>query len=170
MGSKDLGVPAYDGPKDQWIELKNVSNRDFHRKGLYLTYLDDSGVERALYTVKDNRVIKAGEFMLLTHYIKNNSAINVNPDETGINNFDINRFQIRLYADSSKSVLIDTAGDGTGLPQKGDAVNFYSMQRNAIPGDGSSYTNWHTCVNPLTTGLYWKSGRIERGTPGGENV
>ena len=170
MGSNDLGSPSHDGPNDQWVELKNVSSKELHIKDWYLTYKSNAGNELELLEIGDNRVLQPGEYYLATYYTKNNSAINVNPDSDDLNNFGYQQMQIKLYTDSTKTTLIDVAGDGINPPSKGDGANFYSMERKDPAGDGSDYNNWMTCLDPLTTTIYWDCGRVERGTPGGPNV
>lgn len=163
MGSKDK-------TKDQWIELKNVSGHDLHLNDWYLTYKSDAENENELYEIKDNRIIKSGEYVLISYYSKSKSAINVNPDYNIDKIFDYNKFQIKLYTDSTRSFLVDVAGSGNTEPTKGDKSNFYSMERNDTPGDGKNYDNWHTCLDATSTDLYWDSGRTERGTPGYDNL
>jgi|GEM_PF-1651525 len=170
MGSKDTGSPSDDGPNDQWIELKNVSGRDLHLKGLFLTFKNNAtGEEDRLAEIGNNRIVKDGEYFLISHFGKSNSAINVQRDDTMIN-FDYSDFQIKLYADDTKSLLIDTAGGGSGEPTKGNEAEFYSMERNDTPGEGANYSNWHNCESSSSTSLYWDSGRTERGTPGHDNL
>ncbi|MDI6778294.1 MAG: lamin tail domain-containing protein [Patescibacteria group bacterium] len=163
MGSKDK-------PNDQWIELKNVSGKDMHIKDWYLTYKSDAGNENELFEIKDNRIIKSGEYLLISYYTKNNSAINVNPDYDVDKIFGYSKFQIKLYTDKTKTNLIDTAGSGDKEPTKGDKTNFFSMERSSTPGTGSDYANWYTCLDAASTTSYWDSGRTERGTPGAANM
>jgi hypothetical protein len=170
MGSKDINNPSYDGPNDQWIELKNVSGHDVNMKGLYLTYKSDANHENNLLEIKDSHTIKDAEYFLASYYTEAHSAINVSPDDDDLNNFGYKNFQIKLYLNNEKKMLIDTAGDGGNIPlDKGDVINFYSMERNNDPKDGSDYDNWHTCLDAKSAALYWDSGRTERGTPGGKN-
>lgn len=170
MGSQDIDNPSHDGPNDQWIELKNVSSNDLHLKDWYLTYQSNAGNELKLVTISNNRVVKGGEYFLLSYYTKNNSAINVSPDEDMDKTFGYEKFQIKLYASSTSPILIDAAGNGNGEPAKGDKTNFYSMERNDTPGDGANYDNWHTCLDTSSTALYWDAGRTEQGTPGAANL
>lgn len=161
-------------PNDQWIELKNVSNKDIHLKDWYLTYKkEDTGNENKLIEITDNRVIKKGEYLLITHYKKSNSAIDENPDFDGMENFDYGKFQIKLYTNKDKKTLIDVSGNGTESPKEGkldeDNRIYHSMERNNTPGDGTKYSNWHTCED-LASSEYWKEDRIELGTPGNENL
>lgn len=177
MGSKDRDGLRYDGEDDQWVELKNVSGRDLHLKGLYLTYKKNSGSEVKLARITNNRVVKDGEYFLIAKYNEKNSAIeNIQRDnnETGSDddmaNFEYEKFQIKLYRDDSKKVLIDTAGDGTQEPKEGNKDHFYSMAREKNFSDGSDYDNWYTCLDASSTSLYWDFGRTERGTPGHKNL
>jgi hypothetical protein len=177
MGSEDKDNLRYDGTNDQWIELRNVSGRDLHFKDFYLTYQKNSDSEVKLAKITNNRVVKDGEYFLLAKYNKANSAMDIQRDnnETGasdddMSEFEYEKFQIKLYTDDSKEVLIDTAGDGTQEPTKGDKDNFYSMERNNIPSDGANYDNWYTCLDSDSTNLYWDKDRDERGTPGHKNL
>jgi hypothetical protein len=163
MGSKGK-------PMDQWVELKNVSDKDMHIKDWYLTYKSNAGNELKLIEIKDNRILKKGEYLLLSYYTKGNSAINVQPDDDGMDDFGYQKFQIKLYTDSTRKNLIDVAGDGIQEPKEGDKANYYSMERNNIPGDGADYKNWHTCLDSSSTELYWDSNSKEQGTPGHENL
>ncbi|EKE20486.1 MAG: hypothetical protein ACD_7C00556G0005 [uncultured bacterium] len=156
--------------KDQWIELKNVTEKDIHIKNWYLTYKSDAGNELELLKIKDDRVIKSGEYYLASYYTKNNSAINETPDSSDLKNFGYKKFQIKLYADDSKKVLIDTAGDGAQEPEEGDKDYFYSMERKNTPADGANYDNWYTCLDASSADLYWDKDRLERGTPGHKNL
>lgn len=176
MGSADLNNPADDGPTDQWIELKNVSDRDLHLSGLLYVKSKQSPGDITVLSISDNRVIKSGTFFLASKYTKQKSVINVNPDTTDIANFAYDKMKLELWYKSNLTpvtaphILIDRAGDGisTPIPAEGNGTLFYSMQRNVTPGDGADYTNWNTCV--ANTSSYWDSGRTEKGTPGGPNV
>lgn len=160
MGSKD-------NKKDQWVELKNVSNSDIHLKNWLLTYQSDNGKETELLKVKDNRIIKEGEFFLASYYTKNNSAINMNPDSNDLKNFGFKKFQLKLY--TKTGMLMDVAGNGNEIPQKGDAEKFFSMQRAKDPTNGALWENWKTCFDTNSTFQYWDPGSTEQGTPGAEN-
>jgi predicted ribosomally synthesized peptide with SipW-like signal peptide len=157
--------------KDQWVELRNTTDHDIHIDGWYLTYRSNADNENKLLEIPDNRVIKKGGYYLASYYIKNNSAIKVTPDSDDMNNFGYEKFQIKLYASSAKTSLIDTAGSGDRIPTKGDKDHFYSMERDNIPGEGDDYDNWYTCLdNSDTMKSYWDDDRTERGTPGAKNL
>lgn len=165
MGSKDVGSPSYDGPDDQWVEIKNVAGKDLHMDGVCLYFKNAvSGNENKFAEIGNNRIIMSGGYFLLSNYLKNNSAIDVQRDDD-MDNFGVDKFQITMYTDCEKSVLLDTAGDGSGKPTKGDDVNFSSMERNVTPGNGSDYANWHTNSDPASTTLYWDLNRTETGSP-----
>lgn len=167
MGSKPDSNHRYHGPKDQWIELKNVSGRNIPSlKGFYLTYKKaSSGNENKLVEISYDEEVRNGATILLSYYSENNSAINKLPDDKMSAMEDYDAFQIKLYLKKNSNLLIDIAGDGKSKPSQGDTENFYSMERNASPGDGSDYNNWHTCSDPDSTALYWDTGETERGTP-----
>lgn len=164
MGSIPSEEHKYYGEKDQWIELKNTTNKDISLKNFSLKYnKEKTSKENTLKKITSADIkIKAGGYFLFSTYTKGNSAINKNRD-SDMDNFDFGKFQIILYDD--KNNIIDTAGNKSGEPEKGDKKNFYSMERNSIPGDGSDYSNWHTCSDSNSSALYWDSGRTERGTP-----
>lgn len=170
MGSDDLDDPKDDGPDDQWIELKNVSDKEIQIKDWYLEFWDEGlGDYDLVAVISNNRIIKPGEFYLLTHQGKSKSAINVNPDQKDMNNFEIKEFEIRLY--TTNGFLVDVAGEKDGdEPGEGSADDFFSMERKDPPGDGDDYDNWYSCIDddPLIPD-YWDSGRSECGTPGAEN-
>jgi predicted ribosomally synthesized peptide with SipW-like signal peptide len=174
MGSKDSGNPADDGSKDQWVELKNVSGRDLHLKDWYLTYKKNSGSEVKLTEIENDKIVKNGEYFLISHYNKSNSAIKVERDEGfGISDssglMEYGKFQINLYTDKNKTLLIDTAGSGLIEPLKGNKADFYSMERNDTPENGEDYVNWHTC-DDVASSQYWDEFRTELGTPGAANL
>jgi len=170
MGSWDIDDPKDDGPDDQWIELKNVSDKDIQIKDWYLTFKNDSG-NIDVKLASNNRVIKPGEFYLMSHNNHNKSAIDVIPAQFTLDNFSFDELEIELRTDTD--VLIDEAGNG-GYPEKGIFIEddiYYSMERNDPPGEGDDYANWHTCdINDPSVSSYWDSGRLECGTPGGENT
>lgn len=163
-----MWMGSFENEKDQWVELRNISKKDIHMKDWYLTYESNSGKETVLLEIKDDRVIKEGKYFLATYYSKNNSAINVSPDSDDMKNFGYKKFRLRLYNHVGR--LIDTAGNGTTEPLKGSVENFYSMQRKDEARDGSDYDNWYTCNDPSTTLQFWDSDRLERGTPGHDNI
>lgn len=162
-----MWMGSFEKEKDQWVELRNISDKNIHMKDWYLTYESNSGKETPLLEIKDDRVIKKGKYFLAAYYSKNNSAIDVNPDSDDMKNFGYKKFRLRLYSNVGR--LIDTAGKGIEIPPKGDSENFFSMQRTNEPGDGTDWTNWKTCRDILTTEKYWDTGSTERGTPGADN-
>lgn len=149
--------------QDQWVELKNVSDREVHLQGWFLT--DAEGNE--ILKIKDNRVIKAGGYFLAAYHKKNDSALNVNPDSDDLDDFETEEFQLRLYDAAGR--LVDMAGHGQSGPEAGDGENFWSMERLEEYSDGQDYANWQTCFPGDIIRAYWDADREECGTPGGDN-
>lgn len=167
---------------DEWLELRNMTERNIDLSNWQLTK-NSGGAEAWMYTVPSGTVITAKSYLLIAEYDKGNSILNVDPNLiVGGGNTDDAEFalantelQIKLYEGDwtiAATLLIDTAGSG-GAPMaglnnlSGESV-WYSMERNAMPGNGEDANNWHTTF--ADTGTYFDSGFLGvRGTPGGEN-
>ena len=171
-------------PKDEWIELRNMTFNDIDLSGWQLTKLVNQ--EKLMLTIPNDYILPANGFFLISNFDKNQSNINVVPDLID-NNIDLrnNNLQIKLYKGdwTNPSNLIDVADDGHGKPLAGFlgffGVLHFSMERKDIPGDGTSVTNWHTCWDDsLEMKAYWDNliipppinESINRGTPGGRNL
>ena len=152
--------------KDQWIELKNISDKNLNLKGCKLTYYSDSENENKLTDLPDDTdiILNSGNYYLISHYTKGYSNIDIIPDFGGtlkVKNFDYDKFQIKLYCPDTASnmVKIDSVGDGNSFPVFGSSESpKKSMER---CDDGT----WHTA----TTHINWDEGANEKGTPGAEN-
>jgi len=170
---------------DEWLELRNMTDSPVNLSGWQLTKkLTSDGTEVLMFTFSGGTTISANGFLLISEFDKANSGINVDPDliaGTGNdNNADFalanDNLQIKLYdADfSAGGVLIDTADDGSGVPMAGlDSLNgsavYYSMERNAIPGNGAEAGSWHTTF--ADTGAFFDAGLITvKGTPKADNL
>lgn len=171
---------------DEWLELRNMTERNIDLSNWQLTK-NSGGVEVWMYTVPAGTVLTANGYLLIAEYDKANSILNVDPNlivgsgstndaEFALANTDM---QIKLYEGDwtvPTTLLIDAADDGTGIPTagltdlNGESV-WYSMERNATPGNGEDASSWHTTF--ADTQLYFDGevGGCEgcKGTPGAEN-
>lgn len=168
---------------DEWLELRNMTERSIDLSNWQLTK-KSGGAETWMYTIPAGTVLTANGYLLIAEYDKANSVLDVDPDlvvgagntndaEFALANTDM---QIKLY-DGDWTVpitlLIDTADDGSGTPAAGlDSLNgvsaWYSMERNATPGEGQAASSWHTTFADVTS--YFDLGVAGvKGTPGGEN-
>ena len=154
---------------DEWIELRNVTDQTVDLSNWTLTK-KSSGVEVPMLTIPSGKNILPGGIVVISNYANTNanSALNVVPDvvttDVALSN---SALQIKLYDPTQK--LIDVADDGAGNPLAGafdSAKKVYaSMERNLVPGDGTLVSSWHTA----SSGLGFKTGAIELGTPGTTN-
>jgi len=169
---------------DEWLELRNMTDQEVDLSDWQLTKKrTGDGVEVAMFTFPSGTTIVGGGYLLVAEYDKDNSGLNVEPNlaaGTGSdNNSDFalanSDLQIRLYDGdfSAGGLLIDTADDGTGTPAAGLAeleggAVYYSMERNATPGDGSQAASWHTTF--ADTESFFDTGLTAvKGTPGAVN-
>lgn len=162
---------------DEWLELRNMTDQSIDISGWQLTKLT-SGTESLLYALPALTVIQAKGYVLISEYARANSAMDVDPDllvGTGTDNnaafvLANSNLQIKLYdGDFTTGVLIDTADDGSGAPMAGlytlsGSAVYYSMERNAIPGNGAESSSWHTIF--ADTSVYFDAGLTTvKGTP-----
>ncbi len=168
---------------DEWLELRNMTDSQVDLSGWQLTKKRTTdGAEVLMFTFPAGTTISANDFLLISEFDKTNSGINLDPDliaGTGSdNNGDFSlandNLQIKLYdGDFTTGVLIDTADDGSGAPMAGlDSLDgsavYYSMERNAIPGNGGDASSWHTTF--ADTSAYFDDGLTTiKGTPKADN-
>jgi hypothetical protein len=161
---------------DEWIELRNMTNSPIDLSGWQLTK-KSSGTEVLMLTIASGS-IPANGYFLISNYAKSSasSSLNVDPDlvdtDVSLVNIDL---QIKLYKSDWQIAanFVDTADDGLGDPLVGtnDSLLKQSMQRKSDPGDGTSASNWFTCIDPLANDTtFWKTEDGNYGTPGGPNV
>lgn len=170
---------------DEWLELRNMTDKPVDLSGWQLTKKRTTdGTEVLMFTFPAGTTIYANNFLLISEFDKANSGINVDPDliaGTGSdNNADFalanDNLQIKLYGGdfTAAGVLIDIADDGSGVPMAGlDSLDgsavYYSMERNAIPGNGAEASSWHTTF--AETGAYFDAGLTTvKGTPKADNL
>lgn len=169
-------------PSDEWIELRNMTDLAIDLSGWQLTK-KSGGSEMWMYAVPPATSIPANGYLLISEFDKDHSALNVTPDllvGTGTDddpNFELSNInlQIKLYKGdwSDPANVIDSADDGTDNPAAGlSSLNgnpvYYSMERNATPGNGEDASNWHTTF--ADTRAFFDEGlTMVKGTPGAIN-
>ena len=169
---------------DEWLELRNMTDSPVDLSGWQLTKKRTSdGMEVLMFTFPSGTTIAGGGYLLVAEFDKDNSALNVDPTLVAGTGSDDNvdfalantNLQIKLYDRdfSAGGLLIDTADDGSGIPAAGltelaGGAVYYSMERNATPGDGSQAANWHTTF--ADTESFFDAGLTAvKGTPGAVN-
>lgn len=169
---------------DEWLELRNMTDQDIDLSGWQLTKKRTSdGAEVLMFTFPVGTTIAGGGYLLISEFDKANSGLNVDPNlAAGTGSDDSADFalansnlQIKLYDGDfgGGGLLIDSADDGSGTPAAGltelvGGTVYYSMERNATPGDGTQAVNWHTTF--ADTSEFFDGGLTTvKGTPGAEN-
>lgn len=158
---------------DEWIELRNMTNRTIDLFGW--TIEDSSG---PIYTFPALSLLLPNDYITVAEYDAAHSRLNSDPDYlagSGSDNdatFEIDETALELYLYNNSGVLIDAAGDaGNAFAGEIDMVNgkYYSMERTAVPGDGTSALNWYTCIDEASKSDFFDGLTDERGTPGAAN-
>lgn len=169
---------------DEWIELRNMTDLAIDVSGWQLTrWNSGASSEQLMYTIPAGKTIGANGYLLISEFDKARSALNVDPDllvGTGSDNnaafiLANSNLQIKLYDGdfTTAGQLIDTADDASGVPMAGlstlsGSTVYYSMERNATPGDGTQASSWHTIF--ADTSAFFDGGLTTvKGTPGAAN-
>lgn len=154
---------------DEWIELRNMTGNPIDLSNWQITSLvGTSNTETLMLTIPSGKTISANGYFLISHFNKDTSVINVEPDlvdtHVVLRNSDL---QIKLYKGiwTNLANLIDTADDGSGSPLAGNNTTKKSMERNDSPGNGTNVSNWHTA----TTQNNLDSGATDLATPKSTN-
>ncbi len=169
---------------DEFIELRNMTDRDID-----LSMWQISNETDVVVGLPPGSVIPAnGTFLILDHV--NEPYVDGRPQDEWsaylagnlvVNSFNDNR-QHRLYLKDGSlelilrdpgGVVIDHAGDGgaafVGGPDLSTGV-VRSMERRAVPGDGTLRSSWYACTNDQGTGVTNPDFANEViGTPGAAN-
>jgi hypothetical protein len=169
---------------DEWLELRNMTDSPVDLSGWQLTKKrTGDGVEVLMLTIPSGTTIAGRGYLLVAEFEKDNSGLNVEPNLMAGSGSDDNAdfalantdLQIKLYGGdfSAGGLLIDSADDGSGAPAAGlgelaGGAVYYSMERNATPGDGTQAASWHTIL--ADTGEFFDVGLTSvKGTPGSQN-
>jgi hypothetical protein len=134
--------------------------------------IDLSGWSVANVTIPAGKTILPHGYFLISRYDQAGSKINVVPDLVDASLVLVNIDKQYLLQDAGSNI-IDTADNGQGAPAAGQSGTdiYYSMERDASPGNGYDANVWHTCnVDPSAINSYWDLGFVEKGTPGAANL
>jgi hypothetical protein len=150
-----------EGELDEWIELRNLSSTPITLTGWKILGAATSGGDLTL-----TGVVPGNGLFLISNYNAANSAINVISDlVTTSVSLGNNAVQYKLT--DNHNFLVDTIDDGSGIPLAGSNILTptpapkASMERNAIPGNGTLSGSWHTA----TTTVNFDAGVTDKGTP-----
>lgn len=149
---------------DEWLELRNLTDQE-----ISLTNWTVAGV-----IIPDGKTLPAQGYFLISNFDKAGSKINVDPDLVD-GSLVLNNLDAQYILKDNLGNIIDTADNEEGAPAAGeyDSANniYYSMERDATPGNGYDANVWHTSfTDPVSLSGYWDAGFVEKGTPGGQNL
>lgn len=158
---------------DEWIELKNMTDRPLDLTGMSMTRLA-GGVDTSMIPASSfaGKTLAAHGYFLISNFASSASRMKdtITPDivNTGVNLAN-GALEIKLF---SGATFIDTAWDGTAAREgifNSAAGKYYSMERTGVPGDGANPLSWYTCIDSASSTDYFDGGTDERGTPGAKN-
>ena len=155
---------------DQYLELRNTTDQDIDISDWVI---QGAGFAGSDLTIPSGSIITAFGYFLITNLNPSDPLsklhdTNVTPDWITSSLTLLNTDAQYTLLDNT-SFTIDVADDGLDTPFAGQ--NYYSMERNATPGDGTAASNWHTIFDDsIEMQNYWDSGSSEKGTPGGRNL
>src|SRR3990167_4325294 len=149
---------------DEFLELRNLTDRE----------IDLSGWSVANVIIPAGKIIYSHDYFLISNFDKAGSQINIDPDLVD-SNLVLSNLDVQYILQDASANIIDTADNGAGQPAAGEynsgANIYYSMERDATPGDGTQASSWHTIFDDSALmHFYWDLGAVEKGTPGGENL
>lgn len=157
---------------DEWIELKNTTGDAIDLAGWTI---DEAGSGSSAITITSG-VIPAGGYFLIGNYASSSSAISdaitIDLATTGVSL--ANGGEVLTLKDATNNV-IDTTPTGVwedGNNNDAPAGQRNSMERNDTPGDGTSWDDWHTCLDAgCNDGVFWDvDDGDDYGTPKAANL
>ncbi len=172
MGSIVSGVSQ---TRDEWIELRNTTTSEIDLSGLELKRFGES--DDSIF-IPVGQSIPGSGYYLIAHYANTdvNSSLAVVADLVNANiNLRNGGEQIELINNFGtildKTPLPPTTTSGWVYGVNDGIVSKKSMERGAIPGDGTISSNWHTCLDAgCTSASFWKISGPNYGTPKALNL
>ncbi len=183
-----MWMGSYQKRRDEWIELRNMTDDPLDIGGWQLTKLvgrRGNFGEALMLEIPQGAIMPANGFYLISNFNQEDSKLAVEPDlvdeAVSLRNRNL---RVKLYKGdwTDPANLIDQADDGDGRPLAGYVkwIFHFSMERNDVPGDGTLAENWHSCFDDSPEMLaYWDTPEgvpcchghiLNRGTPGGPNL
>ncbi len=152
---------------DEWIELKNMTNRPLNIGNYQLTKIS-VGNEREMLRINAG-IVKPNDLFLIANYNQWISRLAIDPDIVSSKVSMLNgSLQVGLYdADfETDGSAIDIAGDASSPFAGSNSEPKSTMNRTLIPGDGTVSSNWFAAT---VQGNNFDAGVTDLGTPGEEN-
>ena len=143
---------SYVSSSDEFIELKNNTDKNIDIAGWQITGINSNGAELLILTISEGVIPAGGNYLISNSkkdylYSNGESIVNIDPDfvdsKLTLGN---EHLQIKIYDGKwdDGRYPIDIAGDGD-LPLAGNNTIKSSMERNEPPLDGQKENNWSDC-------------------------
>lgn len=145
---------------DEWIELRNMTGNVIDLSGWLITDLGPGGADVTIATPSS---IAANGFFLIANDDEDDSIIGVAPDM--VVNISLANPGEQLILRDVGGTVIDTADIAGGGWFAGTDNPERSMERNAVPGDGTVAGSWHSASSSANLDL----GASESATPRAPN-
>jgi len=149
---------------DEWIELRNTSSHPIDLSNFVLANAGTSGTD---ITLPSGATIGVDGYYLISNYSDSdvNSALSVVPQFVTTSISFVNTGEQLTLTDSVGTVLDQTPVGA--WPAGTLTTEYHSMERNAVFGDGTVSTNWHSCIDAVCNDTtYWDVEGNNYGTPG----
>jgi signal peptidase I len=154
--------------KDEWIELKNTTNKEINIGLWKLTNV--RGIGQPAINLPGNSKVPPNGYFLIANYPKQAKPTMLNVDIDIVNGsidlLDTNNGNIVLM-DRNNNIVDEVIGSTWPSGQTNK-----SMQRVSSDVSGLTISNWSTCINILCTSTtYWKiDNGLNYGTPKADNI
>lgn len=152
---------------DEWLELRNMSDRDIDLTGWVIRNLGD-GVTPDV-TIPSG-TLPANGFYLIAQYDELGSQFMVDPD--WVTDIELDDAGEALQLETPTAVVIDQT-DAAAWAAGTSGAEFRSMERVNQPGDGTDPMSWHNCESASCAEareLYWDVVGNNYGTPQDSNL
>ncbi|MEX1112502.1 MAG: lamin tail domain-containing protein [Candidatus Andersenbacteria bacterium] len=162
-----MGSTGVQGENDEWIELRNMTSSDIDLTGWTI---DGAGTGSSAIAL--DGVIPADGYFLVSHYASGDSEIadDITVDQV-VPGISLHNDGEHLVLRLPDTTLIDqTPVSGPWAAGENGATR-KSMERNSVPGTGSSTDSWHSCTDSVCNDdTYWDTDEGDTyGTPGSVN-
>ena len=156
---------------DEWVELKNTTGDAIDLAGWTIERVGSGASEITIVS----GIIPAGGYFLVGHYESASSAVSDSITiDVVIPGISLNNDGEVLTLKDSYSNVIDTTPSGVwqeGNNNDTPVGQRNSMERNDEPGAGTSWGDWHTCLDAgCRTTTFWDVEGDDYGTPGATNL